>query len=358
MISKESLLDYLKHFPKDQTSLEIDSLDLIDEIPEGVLPDWLVEIIVDGCPTFHCFPKRLPAMLQSIVCYNLPNLEELPASLPEGFLHLTLRNCKKVRSIPPLPSSMISLDVTSCDFHYLPDVSQTKMKSLLATDNPHLRVVSDFPDTLEQAYFSGCSALADFPSAPNSLIEVDISGTAIRSIKRLSPATTTLYAAMCPDLEGLPQPFPQESLLRLDLHGSPLIDWLPEELPNAESVSAGGTAIVRFPSCPKLRDADVTGCLRLQTLGDRLSPVLERLWMDYCRNVKSLPPLPQIMKSLKVHHTGLAFLQNIPPDCVVVLAADDVYINGERPNPYTEANFARFSQQVSDLVDDYKSGRL
>jgi Leucine-rich repeat (LRR) protein len=229
------------------------------------------------------------------------NLKTLPSRFEmESLKILNLSGCSKVKKIPEFGRNMERVYLDGTAIIELPTSIEhlnglTNFLNLRNCKNLVCLPNSIFNSKLlKYVDISGCSKLESLPENlgnAESIEELDVSGTAIRQVpssicllknlKELSLrgcnglSCKSWYELLYSTPVGLPPLLGLHSLIKLDLRDCKL-----KKIPNG------------IGSLFSLRDLDLCGndfiCLpEIDGLSN-----LETLWLDYCKNLQSLPKLP------------------------------------------------------------------
>jgi Ca2+-binding RTX toxin-like protein len=179
--------------------------------------------VVQGLPPL--WPVRL-RKLHLIRCQS-----ELPASLPDGLLKLTLSDCLGLTGLPHLPSGVLQLDISGVRSLSILGRLPDRLHFLRLSDAPALNVLPALPSSLVSLALSGCTALPLLPALPMQITRlVLVDCTALTTLPDLPANLQELDLSGCRSLIALPEVRPA-FLRMLDLTGcialpATLPDWV------------------------------------------------------------------------------------------------------------------------------------
>lgn len=137
-------------------------------IPEGVkkinmglssllefptFPDSLEELTISNNSNFTVLPTSLPSNLKLLYLSNLPltTIDELPSTLNE--LHLA--DCRELRSLPRMPSTLQTLKIYNCPKVILPSLENCTQLKFVSLDIIEKLENLDLPDSVEKIMIHG-----------------------------------------------------------------------------------------------------------------------------------------------------------------------------------------------------------
>jgi hypothetical protein len=214
----------------------------------------LEELKIHNCKNIRSLPE-LPSslkILQTRGCKNIKALPELPQSLEE----LIIYDCEDIKSPPRLPSSLKKLCIQGClDISTLLELSPSSLEELIIY-NENIQPSPRLPSSLKKLQIMGCSNIRIQLDLPLSLVEFKIKECQnINSSPRLLPSLKKLKIKSCPKIMTL----------------------------------------LKLPS--SLEELQIKDCSKIQ-LPPGLPPSLKKLWVKDCPNIQSLPKLPHLEESL------------------------------------------------------------
>ncbi|KAK7362106.1 hypothetical protein VNO77_04206 [Canavalia gladiata] len=180
-------------------------------------------LFLTGCSYLTEVPDNI-SILSSLYSLDLheTNIECLPESIKQltKLEHICLNDCKRFRSLPEFPQSVIKINLKRCNIEYLPtNIKQiANLEYLDLHDCKRLLFLPELPQSIECLDISMCcKSLWSLPNLPQSIIDLDISGSNIGSLaESINQLTNLIYFHNCGRLRSLPK-LPQ-SVTRFELN--------------------------------------------------------------------------------------------------------------------------------------------
>ena len=319
------------------TTLDMTNCIALEAWPEPAAP-WpaLTKLALGRCTNLAALPSCVGelTMLSHLDLSGCERLTRLPGSIGQlsALRTLNLAACSALAALPPLPAALQRLDLAHCTRMSLVDLSQAASLTHLTLGRLHswalllanlgclpaLTYLSIFgcswrqlPDPLTQLpaltelHLMFLSDLTCLPPALGNLAalerlllnrcpELSALPDSIGQLGRLR----TLEVVYCDSLEWLPDSLAQlTALTTLDLTSCPRLRALPEGLGALSDLSA----LVLYdcqrlthvpPSCSQLANLAtlvLTRCYSLRHLPVFQAPLHDRLHLDYCQALTSIP---------------------------------------------------------------------
>ncbi|MED6118727.1 hypothetical protein PIB30_005570 [Stylosanthes scabra] len=286
-----------------------------NESPSSLIPQTLLQLCLDGCSSLSLLPNNIN-ILSSLTELSL--CQTNIRSLPESIKHmsqlkcLNLSNCKRLQSLPELPSSIESLILRGYDSLEIVSTSDSSFVSshklsLLSFDGcKNLKSFChniDLP-SLETLSLIDCTSLMDF-----SLMKKD------------SPSCSVQHDSDTSSI--LPAP------LKLSLNGCTNLCLLPNNLNMLSSLTELTLCQTNITSLPEsmrhlsqLKCLNLSNCESLQFIPE-LPSSIENLILIGCYSLDTVSASVSTLSSYKLAQLSLdgckslrSFLHNIDQSCL------------------------------------------
>ncbi|VVA32837.1 PREDICTED: TMV resistance, partial [Prunus dulcis] len=245
----------------------------LTEVPDFSQSHKLEYINLEGCTSLVQIPSY---------CQYLDKLT-----------YLNLGGCSNLESLPEMPGNIEYLDMSSTAIKEMPS-SVWSNEKISCLDIQWCRDLKNLPSNscklkLCNLSFQGCSSLGKFSELPSSIMELELSETAIKKI----------VLQNCGRFVSLPTSFCKlNSLERLDFTGCFKFEYFPEILEPMEHLnflSLSQTAVKELPSSIDnlmgLQTLQLYGCKNLKFVPNSIYNLdsLKTLMFGGCLKLKSLP---------------------------------------------------------------------
>lgn len=348
----EETIDKWKKKGNVRSILDITSwnIDVLPNIPDEV--EWL-----DLSGTMVAEITKLPKNLKWLKCQKMPNLKSFPSAFPEGLRFIDCRWCNI------LEPQQFPNHVTKVRSHFKQDIEekyfnetpkeqilqeriaeiQNTPKKTLDISNLGLNKFPKLPDKIKRLKCYGnkfvsmpnlprdlkildCSYtdITHFENMPKGLLKIDCSYTMLKSFENLPDSVQKIIAVKCivsKRINYLPK-----GLKTLILEDAPIksIKYFP---PNIETIILSELKLKYIPTLPNtVKRLQAILLYKLKGLIN-LPDSLEELDIDGClRKFKSLPPLPDGLKVLKIN--SLKMLDdNYLPNSIEELETEELVLS-------------------------------
>eukprot|EP01018_Ginkgo_biloba_P036119 Gb_11158 [translate_table: standard] len=310
------------------TKLVLRSCRELAELPP--LPRGLVEARIEGCSRLKTISFDMSQMnelkvLHVSYCKSLTELPEL------GFLksltELELRNCPKLREMPPLPKGLIQTCIKWCSRLKTISFDMSQMNALKVLHVSYCESLTELPglcslESLTKLKLNSCCELAELPPLPRGLVQARIKWcsqlkTILCDMSQMNELEV-LHVSHCPNVTEIRGLGSLQSLIELELRNC----WEIAELPPLPR----GLVQARIKWCSRLKtmsfDMSQMNELKVLHVSDWVSltglPMLgslkslTELELRRCRWLAELPPLPRGLVQARIE--GCSRLKTISFD--------------------------------------------
>ncbi|CAB4292024.1 unnamed protein product [Prunus armeniaca] len=255
----------------------------LDSFPDFELPSQIQRLVMKGWPKLKSLPQQIQHLTTSLTSLEIESLDGVEA-LPEwlgnltSLTHLSIKECKNLMYMPSLHRvvGLRELLIDSCQaLSSWPSGLEycTSLRRHYLTSNPLSQSDSDAPTLplLEDLTVRSCSSLEFIPITQGKGKGMTcLRNLEIKDCEKLSSLPTRLeYCTSlqelsiqrCPNLEAIPNLDNLTSLRNLSIRGCDGLTSLPSGLPSCKSLS-----VLTIKSCHNLKYLRMEGLRSLTSL--------------------------------------------------------------------------------------------
>jgi Leucine-rich repeat (LRR) protein len=317
------------------------------------LPSTTEDIDISNTP-FNSFPE-----LQAAVTYNLGYLDlsnTFITSLSDKLnlltnLYALYVSNTLITSTPPLPDSLLILDISQTNIIALPDKLPPNLVELDISNTIISSIPTNLPSLLQYLYLTDAN-ISGLPELPPNLKGLHINGTKITSITSLPSSVIELNISRTniDSLTILPPGLIYLDISSTSITSNTLLSLTSLPLVQLLLSDTDFTIIPQLPSTVELLDISETNITNISYISTL--PSLLKLNISSI-NINSLPNLPNSLRELEISNTNINTITSLPPQ-LEVLECENTMITSLPLLPSSlislDASKCRINQTVANSI--------